>query len=203
MTNDNPHNDLLGLWQSQRSELIPMPVEELRQASNRLTSRVYWRNLREYLGAILVVVVFAFYFYKFHTVLVRLGSGLTIAGALFMAFQLYRKGSAASMATEEEAKSCLEFYRSALVRQRNLFSSVWKWYLLPFAPGMILFLIGLLQFVLDQPASHLHYGLVALWFGITFAGCAGLFALVGALNHWAAKELQRKIDALDAARVEP
>jgi hypothetical protein len=89
------------------------------------------------------------------------------------------------------------------VRQRDLLSSVWKWYLLPFAPGMILFLLGLLKFVLDQPASHLHYSLIALVFGLTFAGCAGVFALVGALNHWAAKDLQRKIDALDAARAEP
>ena len=103
---------------------------------------------------------------------------------------------------EMESKTCLEFYRSALARQRDLLSSVWKWYLLPFAPGMILFLLGLLKFVLDQPASHLHYGLVTLWFSITFAGCASVFALVGWLNRRGAKDLEKRIDALDTARIE-
>lgn len=203
MTNDNSSDELCGLWQSQRSEFIPMPVEELRQASGKLASQVYWRNLREYSAAIFVVAGFGYYLWEFHTVLLRLGSGLTIAGVLYMAVQLHRKGSAAGMAEEMESKTCLEFYRSALVRQRDLLSSVWKWYLLPFAPGMILFLLGLLKFVLDQPASHLHYAAIALVFGLTFAGCAGVFALVGWLNRRAAKDLQRKIDALDTARIEP
>jgi len=203
MTYDNSAGDLLNLWQSQSSELIPMPVEKLRQASDMLTRRVYWRNLREYAAAALVVAAFGYCFFKFDAMLVRLGAGLTIAGALLMAFQLHRKGSAANRTAGMEAKSCLEFYRSALVRQRDLLSSVWKWYLLPFAPGMVLFLIGQLQFVLDQPAAHLHYGLIALVFGLTFAGCAGVFALVGTLNRRAAKDLQSQIDALDAARAEP
>jgi hypothetical protein len=203
MTNDNSPIELRALWQSQRPEFIPMPAEELRKVSSKLARSVYWRNLREYLGAAVVVAAFAFYSYKFHTVLLRLGSGLTIAGALFMVLQLHRKGSAANMTTEMEAVNCLEYYRTALVRQRDLLSTVWKWYLLPFAPGMCLFLIGLLKFVLDQPASRLHYGLIALVFGITFAGCAGVFVLVGALNQRAARDLQSKIDALDAARSKP
>jgi hypothetical protein len=202
MTNDNSPEELLDLWQSQRSEFIPMPVEELRKAFGKLTSRVYWRNIREYSAAILVVAGFGYYFWAFHTVLLRIGSGLTIAGAVFMSVQLHRKGSAANIAEEMESKTCLEFYRSALARQRDLLSFVWKWYLLPFAPGMILFLLGLLKLVLDQPASHLHYGLVTLWFGITFAGCASVFALVGWLNRRGAKDLQKRIDALDTARIE-
>jgi len=179
-----------------------MPVDELRQASNRLARRVQWRNLREYAAVAVVVAVFSFYGYRFHAMMLRAGASLTIAGALFMAFQLYRKGSAAEMAAGLEAKNCLEFYRMELVRQRDLLATIWKWYLLPFAPGMILFLLGLLLSVMEQPAAHLHYGLIALVFGATFAVCAGVFVLVGAMNHRAAKELQRQIDALDAARIE-
>jgi hypothetical protein len=203
MKNNNASDELLNLWQSQEPQSISMSAKELRDASSKLERRVFWRNSREYLGVAIVVVAFGYSLYKFETVLLRLGSGLTIAGALFVAFQLYRKGSAAAMAQDLESKNCVEFHRMALVRQRDLLLSVWKWYLLPFVPGLGLFLLGELQMVLRQPASHFHYGMVALWFGITFTVCAGTFVLVEWLNRRAAKALQKEIDALDELNQSP
>jgi hypothetical protein len=197
MTNNNSSDELLNLWKSQKPQSISLSAKELRDASSKLERRVYWRNIREYMGAAIVAIAFGFYMVKFQTVLLRLGSGLTIAGALFVAFHLFRKGSTAVMTTDLESKSCVEFYRTELVRQRDLLLSVWKWYLMPFVPGLGLFLLGMLQMVLRQPASHLHYGMVALWFGATFAMCAATFALVEWLNRRAAKEIQKKIDTLD------
>lgn len=197
MTNDNSSHELLNLWQSQEPQHISMSAKELRDASSKLERRVFWRNSREYLGAAIVVASFGYYLYKFETLLLRLGSGLTIAGALFVALYLYRKGSAETMATDRESKSCVEFYRMELVRQRDLLLTVWKWYLMPFVPGLGLFLLGELQMVLRQPASHFHYGAIALWFGFTFGFCAGVFVLVEWLNRRAAKALQKEIDALD------
>jgi hypothetical protein len=200
MANNDASKELLNLWKSQEPQSISLSAKELRDASSKLERQIFWRNSREYLGAAIVVVAFGFYMYEFQTVLLRLGSGLTIAGALFVAFHLFQKGSASAMATDLESKSCVEFHRMELARQRDLLLTVWKWYLMPFVPGLGLFLLGMLQLVLRQPASHLHYGMVALWFGAMFATCAATFVLVEWLNRRAAKEIQKKIDALDQHR---
>ncbi len=203
MKNHNSPEQLCSLWQDQESASIPISADELRQAADTLTKRVSWRNLREYAAVAFVVAAFGFYFYEFHTVLLRLGCCLTIAGTLLLAFHLHRKGSATVMAPEMDSKSCVDFHRSELMRQRDLLLAVWKWYLLPLVPGMTLFLLGLLQSVLRQPASRAHLGLIFLWFAVITAFCAGVFILVGWLNQLAAKNIQRKIDALDAAKIEP
>ncbi len=203
MNNLNSDDKVRGVWLSQSSEFISISPEELRQASNRMTRRIFWRNLREYLATAFVVAIFGYYFYKFPTVLLRLGCGLIVVGSLLMVFQLYRNGSATSMAKGMNSKSCVDFHRAELLRQRDLLLSVWKWYLLPFVPGMCVFLLGLLQMVLQQPASRFHYGLVALWFGVSTVFLAGVFALVGKLNQMGAKKLQKEIDALDAVKIEP
>jgi hypothetical protein len=203
MSNIDSTEELRNLWQEQRPESISISTEELRQASNRLTRRVGWRNIREYMAAIIVVAVYGYYFYKFHTFLLRLGSGLTIAGALFVVFQLYRKGTAAHMTMQMDANSCLEFHRSELVRQRELLSTVWRWYLMPFVPGISLFLFGLFQLSLGQSASRFHHVPIAVWFGVFAAVCGGTFVLIGWANQMAARQLERKIDALDALKRAP
>src|ERR1035438_6566784 len=119
MANNDASNELLNLWKSQEPQSISLSAKELRDASSKLERQIFWRNSREYLGAAIVVVAFGFYMYEFQTVLLRLGSGLTIAGALFVAFHLFQKGSASAMATDLESKSCVEFHRMELARQRD------------------------------------------------------------------------------------
>ena len=199
MTNNSSSDDLRSLWQSQPSKFSPMSVEELRQASHKLARRVFWRNLREYFAAAIVIVAFSYYFYEFHTVLLRLGSGLTIAGVLFMAFQLFKKGSPMTGAEAIETRNCLDFYRAELVKQRDLLLSVWKWYLLPLVPGLVLFFAGEFQLAFMQQTLQASRTRIDLWLGMVCAAGAGIFLLVAKLNYWAARKLQAKIDALDGA----
>jgi len=203
MTIHNSPDPLRSLWLNQQSESTSLSAEELRQAAHKLEKRVLWRNLREYAATAIVVAAFGYYFYKFHTLLLRFGSCLTIAGVLLMAFNLHRKGAASTMARAMDSQSCVDFHRSELVRQRDLLSSVWKWYLLPLIPGMTVFLLGLLQSMLAQPASRAHLGFIILWFATVAAICAGTFVLVARLNHSAAAKIQKRIEVLDAARIEP
>jgi hypothetical protein len=203
MNNINSSEELRNLWQEQRPESITMSTEELRQASNLLAKKAGWRNIREYTAATIVVIVYGYYFYKFHTLLLRLGSGLTIAAALLVALQLYRKGTASNMTMQIDAKNCLEFYRSELVRERDLLFTVWRWYLMPFVPGISLFLLGLFQLSLGQSALRFHHVSNAVLFGLFAAVCAGTFVLIGWANQLAAKQLQKKIDALGALKQAP
>jgi hypothetical protein len=81
----------------------------------------------------------------------------------------------------------ITFYRSELVRQRDLLQSVWRWYLLPFVPGFIVTITGR---VLQQGAP---------WSRLigTLAVVAGLMWVVWWGNQRAAARLQERIDALD------
>lgn len=198
-TNNSPH-ELLNVWQSQKLGAIAMSVDELRRASDKLTRRIFWRNTREYLAAVLVIVVYGYYIYQFHGVLARLGSVLIMIAALWVAYRLHTMGSSSALAPEMGAQSCVDFHRSELIRQRDLLLSIWGWYLLPFAVGLTVFLFGLLQMSLGRPGARLHYGEIAIGFGVVFAVCAGAFVFLGKINIWAARKLQRQIDALDALK---
>ena len=203
MIPDNSPDQLRRLWQTQSSESISMSAGQLRHAAQRLARTIFWRNLREYVGAAIVVVGYGYYFYHFHTLLLRLGSALTIGAAVWVAYQLHRNGSPAAMPAAMEAATCLEFHRTELVRQRDLLSTIWKWYLLPFVPGLAVFLLGLVQAALVKAGPGAHPARIALGFCMTAALCAGVFILVAKLNHWAAGKLQRRIDALESLRQPP
>ena len=203
MSSDNSPHKLRSLWLSQKPESIPLSLDELLDASKKLTRKVFWRNAREYMAAVVVIAAYGYFFYEFHTFLLRLGSGLTVAGVFLVVFQLRKRGSANSMAKEIDAKSCLEFHRAELVRQRDLHATVWKWYLLPFLPGLSIFFLGQVQLTLSQPGAAARQGSIVLGFGVIFAFCAGVFALVGRLNQSKARKLQARIDAIDALKLPP
>lgn len=112
-------------------------------------------------------------------------AALTIAGSLYVCYQLQKRGSARKLPAEPGLKTCLEFHRTELVQQRNLLRDVWRWYLLPFVPGFSLFFASQ---VMQAPWTR--WGIFLVWFVILFAG-------IGMLNRWAARRLQREIEALE------
>lgn len=120
-----------------------------------------------------------------------------IAGALFTVFRLRKMGAARQIPAELAFRACVGFQREELERQRDLLLGVWRWYLLPFVPGMTVFLVGLFEFAMRQPHASEHARAIAWMFTLTAAGCAVVFVGVAKLNHWAARRLQREIDALD------
>jgi hypothetical protein len=200
MNSDNSPNDLRNLWQSQATDAFSMSVEELRKAANKFTRDIFWRNSREYAAAVFVVGAYGYYIYRFHNVFMRLGSALIIAAAIWVSYWIRKKGSPRAMKAEMDAQSCIDFHRSELVRQRDLLSTVWRWYLLPFTPGLALFILGQQLSALAKTGLPMHYGQFAIRYGVVVAVFAGSFTLLGKFNQWAARKVQRKIDALDKMR---
>jgi len=82
-------------------------------------------------------------------------------------------------------------------RQRDLLRGVWRWYLLPFVPGLAVFLLGLFRWTMKLPNAPAHARVIMITFGLTAAGCGLVFVAVGKLNQWAARKIQREIDGLD------
>jgi hypothetical protein len=109
-----------------------------------------------------------------------------IAATIFVCYRLRVHGSARSLQADVGMASSLDFYRVQLERQRDLLHGVWRWFLLPFVPGL---LVRLIAYALAQPARvsfAVVYGVLALSLG------GGLHAL----NHRAAARIQRALDRL-------
>ena len=188
MASDPPGNDLRKLWQNQKTEDVAMSIEAIRKKAHKFQRRILWRNVREYAAAVLVVAGFGFHFWTLDGFLLRTGSVLVILGTLYVVYQLHKRGSSQPVSAQTGLRPCLDFHRRELVRQRDALQSVWRWYLLPFVPGVAVFLLGR---AIENPPGH--------WapLSVTVAGFVIIFVFVIKLNQWGARKLQRQIDALD------
>jgi hypothetical protein len=202
MANEAP-SPMTDVWKSQPPERNAISLADIRRRARKLETRVFWRNLREYVAGALVVACFGYYGSVFHSTLIRAGCGLVIAGALFAVFTLHQKGAARTVPAESALRTCVGFHRRELERQRDLLRGVWTWYLLPFVPGLTVFLLGLFESAMQQPHTPEHARTIVIVFALTAAGCALVFVGIGKLNQWAARRLQREIDTLDQLEREP
>jgi hypothetical protein len=190
-----PHPDLEALWQDQPSEPPRISPEEFRSKMHRFERKIFWRNLREYAAGALVLIAFGYYEWRFPALLLRIGSTLTIMGTLYVMYQLHRRASSRPSPAEFGLKPCLEYHRRELERQRDALLAAWSWYLLPFVPGMIVFLAGMMA---AQVKAHPGLFLPTLiGYGVLAAIGAAVFFVVWKLNQWTAKKLQTRIDELN------
>lgn len=190
MTPEPCQQEMRTLWRSQQMEFHPLSLEEIRRQARRFQNQIRWRNLREYLAAVVVSVLFVYTYWFRGDTLLRLGTALTIAGALYVCYQIHKRGSARKLPAEPALKTCIEFHRTELVRQRDLLRDVWRWYLLPFVPGFSLMVLAkAVPFSSSLWASALLLLVVVIW--------AATFWFIAALNSRAARRLQQEIDALD------
>jgi len=144
MPNELLPDDIRNVWQNQPVENTPMPLEEIRRQAWRFEKRIARRNLREYVAAAIGIAAYTFYIFKFHSLAIRAGSVLVIAGVLYVVVQLYRRASSGSLPADLGVAASVEFHRRELVRQRDLLRSVWRWYVGPIIPGLVVFTVGLL-----------------------------------------------------------
>jgi hypothetical protein len=187
MSDERVPDHLQSLWQDQPAEGRAISLDELRYRSRRLTRIVSRRNLREYVAGGMVAVVCGYLAWRAPLPLVRIGAVLSVVGVIFIVYYLHRHGAARAMPADMALTNCLQFHRGELERQRDLLRGVWKWYLAPLLPGLILFYLAS---ILAHP-EHTSRGLWLL------AGSLVFFVLIGELNRYAAKKIQARIDALE------
>lgn len=188
MSDERVPNDVQSLWQGQPATGDTVTLHELRRRSRRLTRIVSRRNLREYVAAAMAIVTCGYLAWKAPLMpLMRVGFVLSVPGVIFIVYHLHRHGAARAMPADMALTSCLAFHRGELERQRDLLRGVWRWYIAPLVPGLILICLGP---VLAHPEQA--------WRAIgLFAGTLVFFALIGEANRYAAKRLQARIDALE------
>lgn len=200
MNHESASASLGNLWQGQPTEPARISPEDFRGRMQKFERTIAWRNIGEYLASAIVVIVFGFYAWKFPTLALRIGCGLIIAGTLYVVYQLHQKASSKPAPAEWALTNCIEFQRRQMIRQRDALRSVLTWYLLPFVPGMFVFLLGLFQFVMGIVRSAgrpFPMGIALASFAFIALCITVVFFVVWKLNDWAAKKLQVQIDELD------
>jgi len=184
--------DLKQLWRSQETQ-DTVTLDNIRVKAGAFQKRVRRRNLIEYLAAAIVVPVFGFYVYALPGWMIKTGSALTVLAVLYIVWRLHRSGSAERV-PDAGAVSLLDFHRRALVRQRDMIRSAWRWYILPTVPGMALMMLGRwYQFHAAGRSIVWDHQIIVLAAIVAVL----VFAIIALVQVIGAQRLQRRIDALD------
>lgn len=175
-------------WQAAPSDFVAMPLAEIHAQAERFGRTVSRRNQREYIAAALVIAVFAFYAIAFPAPLLRLGSLLTIAGSLFIVWQMGKRTSRDD--PDAAFSDVTSHYRARLIKEAEALEAVPRWYIAPLIPGFAVFTAGKIA-----AAAPVGIGYLALAIGLPVA----IALAVWQLNRSAAKELRSRLARLDAS----
>ena len=186
---------LRALWQSMPADTVMISGEEMRRRAGEFEKRIRSRNGREYIASAIVVAIFCWYAtFDLSTILWPIANLTIVVATIYVAWSLHRKARAMASPDVGSVPSLIDFHRQALVRQRDALKTVWRWYVLPFAPGLVLWFVA----VWIGQGQHAPRPML---FAIVLTLVALIVILVGAgliaLNLLGAARLQRMIDDLD------
>jgi hypothetical protein len=191
-----PSDDLRDLWQSQSTGTFQMSTAEIQARIEKLATTARVRNRGGILVTSFVILNFIWWLTFIDTTLSRVGAVMTIAGVVYMLYQVlaHRNGErAASQRAAESGTSSIDFHRAQLARQRDFHRGrTLALRLLFFAPGPLVFFAGMAR----------ERAKLAWMFeveGITFAI---LLIIAIPLNLSLARKYQRRLDELDALQKE-
>lgn len=184
----NEH-EILRLWQEQPATPRHFDADELRRNAQRFERGIRWRNLREYVACALVAAAAIYFAVVIDEPVTQLGCLVLLAGTAIAAWQLHRRTAIDMRDPTRFAAPSAAYYRDELCRQRDALRSVGWWYVLPLLPGPELMLLG------RHLAGHLPIAGPRNFAVFLLMPVVALLVLL--LNRLGARQLQRRIDALD------
>lgn len=193
--NREPPNNLQTLWQNQPIEPTQLSPEEIRVKAARFQRTVRYRNLREYIAAVVVIVLFSRYAWNANTWLAQVASALIVAGALYIMFQLYTRAASlrgpGAESGAETAESCARFHLRELERQRDMLRTIWRWYLGPLVPGVLVMFLNVFLAAWGKGSFAIVITLASALIPVL------IFFAVWRFNAVGARKLQHEIDAIE------
>jgi predicted NBD/HSP70 family sugar kinase len=184
------HANLKSLWLSQDQKPFAMSVSEIHARAERFQGRIRTRNVIEYGAAAFSIVAFGVFAIILPDPIIRIGVALIVAGLIYVCWKLSRLGRAARDNDRARAASIAAFHQSELVRQRAALASVWRWYIAPLVPGLVVFVAGVTLAIPAPISEKLNL------FGTTLGFAALVFAAVIWLNGQAVKRIDAELAAL-------
>jgi hypothetical protein len=180
-TSFDPNDELCRLWQTLDRPLSDKEVNKIMELvetrAKTFERNVYWRNIREYIGAALATIIFGVLAYNASTLYMRVAFGtISAAGLWVILFLWLMHRSAPALLPELSSETYKRQLLATYDRQIMLTRTAWAWYVFPFTAGLLL----------------VHFGNTHSPAPLTF-GIAGFTLLVGVgiavLNFRAAKAI--------------
>jgi hypothetical protein len=178
------------LWKAQDEETFTMSLAQVHARAEQFQRQVRLRNTGEYIAAGIVIFAFgAMALLEINTA-VRIGAVMICLGVVYVCWRLSQLGRAARDADRAGAQSIAAFHRVELERQRAALRTVWRWYLAPVTPGVLVFLGGSTLMTAEPLAERLGS------FAVSVGFVTVVFAVVIWLNAMAARRIERELHAL-------
>ena len=158
----------------------PLSLDTLPQHARFFQRAIWWRNLREGAGAAVVLGFNVPHLFPMNGTLEWTGHLLLVLGTLFIVGYLLTRAGTRRVPDQVDNPALLSFHRGELLRQRNILLAVPLWYLLPFAPGMLVTMASKGQASIGSAIA-----------GVLVVSV--MFIAVWRLNLWAASFLDKQL----------
>jgi hypothetical protein len=186
--------DVRTLWQTQPPEAQPMTLDDVRRRARALDGKVRQQDAIMTLCAVINTGAFAaVMWYLPH---LRIVAAIVIATVFaIVAGYLRRRPSrrAIDYLTPVALNPCVDFYRTALVRKRDMARQLWIWFMPPAILGQVALIIG---FLIAPPNVPRRAILMALPVWILTDVIIFVFGWRNAQRE--ARKMQRELDSLDS-----
>jgi hypothetical protein len=186
--------DVRTLWQTQPPEAQPMTLDDVRRRARALDGKVRQQDAIMTLCAVINTGAFAaVMWYLPH---LRIVAAIVIATVFaIVAGYLRRRPSrrAIDYLTPAALNPCVDFYRTALVRKRDMARQLWIWFMPPAILGQVALIIG---FLIAPPNVPRRAILMALPVWILTDVIIFVFGWRNAQRE--ARKMQRELDSLDS-----
>lgn len=189
MAGDYLPNDLKVLWQELATNPVQITLDDLQEEEGKLRKGIRKRSVVGGGAALIGGVSYAFFFFLFPNVLQRIGSVLTVLGAVYLLIQLRMRP--AGVMPDLGGTESIRFYRAELERQRDFHRGWWLWSrLIIILPGPVVWMVGSVQ----------AYPQIAKFMWWVLATFLILAVIAVPLNLRLARQYQRRVDALDLSQ---
>ena len=162
------HDDVLKeIWRAQSIEPAPsLPSAEqlaaMKTRMNCMNRTLLWRDWRENIAAVFVMIVFGVYFFIFPGPLARIGSVMVILSSVFViAYPIWRRRRIPKPAPDTSMMQLLEAELQKINVEIALLRSVLWWYILPGTIAVVIVMAGL-------RGGSITFALMVALFGIAF-----------------------------------
>lgn len=182
------------LWVQQHRNAAAPDRDALAQTSVRLRRRVRRRDLTEYVAGLLAAAIFVHLAIYAQDWGVRVGCAAIVLGTSATLFNLWRRRP---HGPENYEAAGVDYHRAQLVHQRDVLASVWRWYLAPVVPGMMILVVAIGR----TAGQHMSTGAAVLAMSTAVLPVVAVLWGIHKLNRAAARRLQKTIDALDRGEV--
>ena len=175
------------VWQNQPGESFSLSPDEIELKLLAVRDMSRKRSFSVVIALAILIPGLGLWWTRFPNPIARFGTVLTLIGAAYIGAQAYlikRRQREADLGAASDEPS-VEFYRTALERQRDFHRGAWLWSRLAiFLPGPVIFALG--------AKSSSRLSLIAI---IAIFVLLGLLAIP--LNLGRARSFQRRIDELN------